>query len=117
MANRPSARTDVNRSAILAQLGAQGPASRADLARSLGVSPALMTQLTKDLLADGLIVDPKTMTRDAQHPQRQPLVPLQGARAKAELCWSNDVLTLARGAHSRSEGARGGSKVTRACRR
>ncbi len=54
---RPTARTDVNRSAVLAQLGAQGPASRADLARSLGVSPALMTQLTKDLLTDGLIVE------------------------------------------------------------
>ncbi len=53
----PHARTDVNRSAVLAQLGAQGPASRADLARTLGVSPALMTQLTKDLLADGLIVE------------------------------------------------------------
>jgi predicted NBD/HSP70 family sugar kinase len=57
MANRPSARTDVNRSAILAQLGAQGPASRADLARNLGVSPALMTQLVKELLAAGLVVE------------------------------------------------------------
>ena len=57
MAIRPSARTDVNRSAILAHLGAQGPASRADLARALNVSPALMTQLTKDLLADGLLVE------------------------------------------------------------
>lgn len=55
MAIRPTARTDVNRSAILAHLGAQGPASRADLARALNVSPALMTQLTKDLLADGLL--------------------------------------------------------------
>jgi predicted NBD/HSP70 family sugar kinase len=57
MANRPTPRTDVTRSAILAQLGANGPASRAGLARSLGVSPALMTQLTRDLLADGLIVE------------------------------------------------------------
>jgi predicted NBD/HSP70 family sugar kinase len=55
LAIRPHARTDVNRSAILASLGAQGPASRADLARALNVSPALMTQLTKDLLAEGLI--------------------------------------------------------------
>lgn len=54
---RPGSRTDVNRSAVLAQLGAQGPTSRADLARVLGVSPALMTQLTKDLLADGLVVE------------------------------------------------------------
>lgn len=54
---KPTARADVNRSAILAHLGAQGPASRADLARLLGLSPASLTQLTKDLLADGLIVE------------------------------------------------------------
>jgi predicted NBD/HSP70 family sugar kinase len=53
----PSARTDVNRSAILARLGANGPASRAELARTLGVSPALMTQLTRDLIADGLVIE------------------------------------------------------------
>ena len=52
---RPQARTDVNRSAILARLGAHGPASRADLARALNVSPALMTQLTRDLLFEGLL--------------------------------------------------------------
>ena len=57
MALRPTTRTDVNRSAILAHLGAHGPASRADLARSLSVSPALMTALTKDLIADGLLVE------------------------------------------------------------
>lgn len=55
MATRSTGRTDVNRSAILAHLGAQGPASRADLARALNVSPALMTQLTRDLLAEGLL--------------------------------------------------------------
>jgi len=54
---RPTARTDVNRSAVLAHLGAQGPSSRAELARVLAVSPALMTQLTKELLADGLVVE------------------------------------------------------------
>jgi predicted NBD/HSP70 family sugar kinase len=57
MALTPSSRTDVNRSAILARLGASGPASRAELARALGVSPALLTQLTRDLLAEGLIVE------------------------------------------------------------
>ncbi len=57
MALTPSSRTDVNRSAILARLGASGPASRADLARGLGVSPALMTQLSRDLLAEGLLVE------------------------------------------------------------
>jgi predicted NBD/HSP70 family sugar kinase len=57
MAIRPTARTDANRSAVLAHLGAQGPTSRADLARALAVSPALMTQLTKELLAEGLVVE------------------------------------------------------------
>lgn len=49
-------RTDVNRSAVLAQLGGH-PASRADLARALRVSPALMTQLVKELLNDGLVME------------------------------------------------------------
>lgn len=57
MSLSPSSRTDVNRTAILAHLGAQGPASRADLARRLGVSPALVTQLSRDLIADGLIAE------------------------------------------------------------
>ena len=54
MPGRQSGGTDVNRSAVLAQLGAQ-PTSRADLARALSVSPALITQLVKDLIADGLV--------------------------------------------------------------
>jgi predicted NBD/HSP70 family sugar kinase len=57
VAARLTDRADVNRTAVLAHLGAQGPASRADLARALRVSPALMTQLIKDLLADGLLVE------------------------------------------------------------
>jgi predicted NBD/HSP70 family sugar kinase len=57
MAIHSTNRTDVNRSAILARLGADGPASRADLARVLGLSPALMTQLVKDLIADGMVVE------------------------------------------------------------
>lgn len=57
MVIRSNPRTDVNRSAVLAQLGARGPASRADLARMLEVSPALMTQLSKELLSEGLIVE------------------------------------------------------------
>jgi len=57
MAIHSSTRTDVNRSAILARLGAGGPASRADLARALTLSPALITQLVKDLITDGLVVE------------------------------------------------------------
>jgi len=52
---RPSGNADVTRSAILAYLGTSGGSSRADLARALGVSPALMTQLVKDLISDGLV--------------------------------------------------------------
>lgn len=55
MATASRNQADLNRTAILAHLGAHGPASRADIARSLAVSPALITQLTRDLLADGLI--------------------------------------------------------------
>ncbi|QJA00300.1 ROK family transcriptional regulator [Leifsonia sp. PS1209] len=62
MALTSPSRTDVNRTAILARLGGQGPASRADLARMLGVSPALVTQLTRDLLAEGLIEELDTST-------------------------------------------------------
>ncbi|WP_291381946.1 ROK family transcriptional regulator [Demequina sp.] len=52
-----SARTDANRAAILAHIGAHGATSRADLARGLGLSPALITKLTRDLLADGLLTE------------------------------------------------------------
>lgn len=52
---RSTGNADVSRSAVLAHIGTSGSASRADLARALGVSPALMTQLVKDLIADGLI--------------------------------------------------------------
>lgn len=52
-----SARSDIMRSAVLAQVGALGPTSRASLARQLSVSPALVTQITKQLIADGLLVE------------------------------------------------------------
>lgn len=50
-----SARTDVTRSAVLAHIGGHGPTSRADLARELGVSPALITQHARQLISDGLL--------------------------------------------------------------
>lgn len=70
MAIRSTTRTDVNRSAVLAQLGANGPASRADLARVLAVSPALMTQLVKDLIADGLVVELEQAPSNGGRPAR-----------------------------------------------
>lgn len=51
----PSARTDVNRSAVLAHLGTVGATSRADLARSLQLSPALVTKISRELIAHGLV--------------------------------------------------------------
>jgi predicted NBD/HSP70 family sugar kinase len=71
MVNRPTNhRTDVNRSAILAHLGASGPASRAELARALDVSPALMTQLTKDLLSERLLVELEQAPSSGGRPAR-----------------------------------------------
>lgn len=69
MAVRAGGRTDVNRSAILAQLGAQ-PASRADLARGLAVSPALITQLVKELIADGLVKELEQTPSQGGRPAR-----------------------------------------------
>ncbi len=51
------ARTDVSRSAVLASLAANGPTSRAQLARLLNLSPTLISYLTKRLLDDGLLVE------------------------------------------------------------
>jgi predicted NBD/HSP70 family sugar kinase len=70
MALSSLSRTDVNRTAILAHLGALGPASRAELARRIGVSPALITQLTRDLLAEGLIEELEHASSGGGRPAR-----------------------------------------------
>lgn len=70
MRTRISNAADVRRSGILARLGAQGSASRAELARALDVSPALVTQLTRDLLRDGLIVELETSSSQGGRPGR-----------------------------------------------
>ena len=56
-APRPAARGDLVPSAILGLLGTRGPTSRADVARALDVSPATVTQLTRDLIARGLVME------------------------------------------------------------
>ncbi|HEY8589709.1 MAG TPA: ROK family transcriptional regulator [Naasia sp.] len=71
MALRPSGGTDVNRSAILAHLGAHGSASRAELARALNLSPALMTQLVKDLIGDGLLQEQDSAPTAIGRPARR----------------------------------------------
>lgn len=52
-----SLRGTLTSSSVLALLGTRGEMSRADIARVLGLSPASVTQISKDLLARGLIVE------------------------------------------------------------
>jgi predicted NBD/HSP70 family sugar kinase len=60
-------RGDLVPSAVLGLLGTRGPSSRTELARVLGVSPATLTHVTKDLIARGLL-------------EELDLVPSQGGR-------------------------------------
>jgi len=55
--SRPTARGDLVPSAVLGLLGTRGPTSRADVARALDVSPATVTQVTRDLIARGLVAE------------------------------------------------------------
>lgn len=64
-------RADVNRSAVLAFLGSQGPASRAEIARALAMSPALVTQLMKPLLAEGLVEEGEIAPSEGGRPGRR----------------------------------------------
>jgi len=68
MQSKPLA--DLTRSAVLTFIGGHGPTSRADLARGLGVSPALMTQVTKRLIDDGLLVELENQPSRGGRPAR-----------------------------------------------
>lgn len=48
-------RGDLTRTAILALLGTVGPLSRTEIARELDVSPATVTQLTRELIGSGML--------------------------------------------------------------
>lgn len=48
-------RGDLTRTAILALLGTLGPLSRTDIARELDLSPASVTQLTRELIGAGML--------------------------------------------------------------
>ncbi|GAA2214466.1 hypothetical protein GCM10009850_099310 [Nonomuraea monospora] len=48
-------RGDLTRTAILALLGTVGPLSRSEIARELDLSPATVTQLTKELIGHGML--------------------------------------------------------------
>lgn len=57
MNTRVPARGDLLPSAIISLLGRAGTTSRADIARALNVSPAAVTQVTKHLVARGLVAE------------------------------------------------------------
>ncbi|WP_343948282.1 ROK family transcriptional regulator, partial [Nonomuraea longicatena] len=48
-------RGDLTRTAILALLGTVGPLSRTEIARELDLSPATVTQLTRELMGHGML--------------------------------------------------------------
>ncbi|HWM34204.1 MAG TPA: ROK family transcriptional regulator [Pseudolysinimonas sp.] len=50
-------RSDVTRSAVLAHIAANGPMSRADIARALSLSSAMASIVTKQLIDEGLLLE------------------------------------------------------------
>jgi predicted NBD/HSP70 family sugar kinase len=46
---------DLNRSAVLRMVGQRGPIARAEIARALGLSPATVTAVTRELISSGLV--------------------------------------------------------------
>jgi predicted NBD/HSP70 family sugar kinase len=63
-------RGDLVRAAVLGLLGTRGPSSRAEIARSLGVSPATVTQTTKELLARQLVTELDSVPSQGGRPAR-----------------------------------------------
>ncbi|GAA2736556.1 ROK family transcriptional regulator [Pedococcus aerophilus] len=63
-------RGDLVRAAVLGLLGTRGPSSRAEIARSLGVSPATVTQTTKELLARELVTELESVPSQGGRPAR-----------------------------------------------
>ena len=51
----PALIRDLNRAAVLALIGSQGPVARVEIARRLSLSAATVTEVTRELVADGLI--------------------------------------------------------------
>ncbi|MBP2326996.1 putative NBD/HSP70 family sugar kinase [Kibdelosporangium banguiense] len=66
----PSPRGDLVPAGILGLLGTQGPTARADIARSLGLSPATITQVIKDMLARGLVEELASVPSRGGRPAR-----------------------------------------------
>lgn len=70
VASGGTARGDLIRAAVLGLLGTRGPTSRTDIARTLAVSPATVTQTTKELLARELIVELDSVPSSGGRPAR-----------------------------------------------
>jgi predicted NBD/HSP70 family sugar kinase len=66
----PVPRGDLVPSGIVGLLGTQGPTARTDIARALGLSPATVTQVTKDLIARGLIEELESVPSKGGRPSR-----------------------------------------------
>lgn len=69
MAQRQT-RGDLVPSAVLALIGSLGPQSRADIARTLDISPATVTQVTRDLISRGLLEELATTPSQGGRPAR-----------------------------------------------
>ncbi|GIF71637.1 ROK family transcriptional regulator [Asanoa siamensis] len=63
-----SPRGDLVRAAVLGLLGTRGASSRADIARVLGISPATVTQTTKELLQRELITELRSVPSNGGRP-------------------------------------------------
>lgn len=70
MPHRPSDRGVLAPSAVLGLLGTRGPIARADIARALNLSPATVTQVTKGLLARGLVLELENAPSQGGRPGR-----------------------------------------------
>ncbi|GAA1116088.1 ROK family transcriptional regulator [Kribbella jejuensis] len=65
-----SPRGDLVPSGIVALLGTRGPTARTAIARSLGLSPATVTQVTKDLIARGVVEELESVPSNGGRPAR-----------------------------------------------
>lgn len=63
-------RGDLVPSGIVGLLGTQGPTSRTEIARTLKLSPATVTQVTKDLIRRGLVEELESVPSNGGRPAR-----------------------------------------------
>jgi predicted NBD/HSP70 family sugar kinase len=69
-AQGPIPRGELVPSGVVGLLGTKGPTSRAEIARALGLSPATVTQVTKDLIARGLVQELDSVPSTGGRPAR-----------------------------------------------